>query len=168
MFRLAQAWIYALSVKNYFDLILPKFFEVNFGFVLDFHLYLSQLDEFSVPHLHLFAGGFSNAHFQHLTMPEYNAIINMIGGLAAVPWLNDCVINDLSAGRFICVTNGGRGFVGNTSRVLQMRSQSLLLIFRKERIRSVGHLAGSSFSLTMKAKIFRSESASVDSKLGPC
>ncbi len=58
----------------------------------------------------LFAGGFSNAHFQHLTMPEYNAIINMIGGLAAVPWLNDCVINGLSAGRFICVTNGGRGF----------------------------------------------------------
>jgi hypothetical protein len=39
-----------LSVKHYFDLILPKFFDVDFGFVLDFHLYLAKLDEFSVPH----------------------------------------------------------------------------------------------------------------------
>lgn len=56
------------------------------------------------------AGGFSDAHFQHLTLPEYAAVLNAFTGNTALPWNMDCLNQNFSAGRFFQVSHKGRGF----------------------------------------------------------
>jgi hypothetical protein len=60
----------------------------------------------------LMTGGFSDAHFQHLDIPEYNQVLNVLSSNAAIAWANDCVlaIPPWSAGKFFGVSHKGRGF----------------------------------------------------------
>ena len=38
----------------------------------------------------LLAGGFSDAHFEHLDIPEYDQVLNVLSSNAAVARANDC------------------------------------------------------------------------------
>jgi hypothetical protein len=60
----------------------------------------------------LLAGGFSDAHFEHLDIPEYNQVLGVLGSNAAIAWAHDCMVAvpPVSAGRFFGVSHKGRGF----------------------------------------------------------
>jgi hypothetical protein len=60
----------------------------------------------------LLAGGFSDAHFEHLDLGKYHQVLNVFSSNAAIAWANDCIVAvpPLSAGRFLGVSRIARGF----------------------------------------------------------